>query len=170
MVPQPGLSMQGSYGDLGLNELKSFMLNVQSSVTNMETRFNQFEESLNEVKESNHRLEASNRTMNDTITTLTMGVEELKTSQQQCERLEAQHRSDNLHLYGMEEKSEETWEEAEEKVREYMHKDLKIDDSRISIERAHRMPSKETPKPVIAKFSFYKHNHRDQVLKSYKNV
>lgn len=66
----------------------------------------------------------------------------------------------------MEEKPRETWEETEEKVHEYMPKDLETDDSRISIEKACRMSSRETPRPVIIKFSLYK--HKDQVLKSYR--
>ena len=169
-LSKPGFSLHGQQGDAGFNELKSIMLNVQSSVTNMETRFNQFEESSNEVKESNRRLEESNTNRNSTISMLTTRVEnleeELETCKQQCERLEAQSRREYLRLYGMEETPRETWEETEGKVREYMRKDLEIDDSRISIEKAHRMSSRETPRPVIIKFPFYK--HKDQVLKSYR--
>ena len=51
-------------------------------------------------------------------------------------------------------------------VRDYIRKDLEIDESRVQIERAHRLSSKEKPRPVIVKFSFYK--DRDEILKTYK--
>lgn len=154
-----------------MEELKTIMLNVQSSVTSTQTKFGQFENNLQQVMESNQRLEESNRNMNEKVGELTTKVnnleKELKTSQQKCENLEAQSRRENLRIYGFEEKQpRETWEETEELVRDYIQKDLEIDESRISIERAHRLSSKEKPRPVIVKFSFYK--DRDRVLKKYK--
>ena len=96
----------GLCGETGLDELKSIMLNVHTSVTNMETRFNQFETSLNQVKASNKRLEGNQLEMNTTVNTLTTKVTnleaELKLSQRKCEQLAAQSRRENLRLYGME--------------------------------------------------------------------
>ena len=160
----------GPRGETGLEELKSIMPNVQASVSNMEMRFNQFETSLSQVKESNKRLEDNQIEMNSTVNKLTTKVTtleaELKLSQRKCEQLEAQSRRENLRLYGMEEKQNETWEETEQNVRDYIRKDLDMDERDINIGRAHRLPSKEKPRPVIVKFSFYK--DRETILKLYK--
>ena len=160
----------GVRGETGIEELKSIMLNVQATVSNMESRFNQFESSLTQVKESNKRLEDNQREMNTTVNNLTSKVtkleSELKQSQRKCEQLEAQSRRENLRLYGLEERPNETWEETEQNVRDYIRKDLEIDESGVQIERAHRLSSKEKPRPVIVKFSFYK--DRDKILKTYK--
>ena len=82
------------------------------------------------------------------------------------ERLEAQSRRDNLRFHGFEDKRDETWEESELKVRDYIRDDLGVDESSIQIERAHRLRSKNSPRPVILKFSHYK--DRDKVLKAYR--
>ena len=160
----------GPRGETGLEALKSIMPNVQASVSNMEMGFNQFETSLSQVKESNKRLEYNQIEMNSTVNHLTTKVTtleaELKFSQPKCEQLEAQSRRENLRLYGMEEKQNETWEETAQNVRDYIRKDLDMDERDINIERAHRLPSKEKPRPVIVKFSFYK--DREKILKTYK--
>ncbi|MEW8544943.1 MAG: hypothetical protein AB2693_15565 [Candidatus Thiodiazotropha sp.] len=93
-------------------------------------------------------------------------LNELKTSQEKCEHLEAQSTRENLRLYGVDEMQNETWEDTEKLVREYISKDLDMDDTDISIERAHRIPSREKPRPIIVKFSFYK--DRDRILKTYR--
>ena len=51
-------------------------------------------------------------------------------------------------------------------VRDYICEELEIDETQIRIERAHRLRSKATPKPIIVKFSFFKEN--DEVLKVYR--
>ena len=55
------------------------------------------------------------REMNTTVNNLTSKVTklelELKQSQRKCEQLEAQSRRENLRLYGLEERPNETWEE-----------------------------------------------------------
>ena len=41
-----------------------------------------------------------------------------------------------------------------------------IDDTDIKIERAHRLPSRNSPKPIIVKFSLFK--DKDSVLRAYR--
>ena len=48
-------------------------------------------------------------------------------------------------------------------VRGYISQTLGIDDTDIKIERAHRLPAKSSPRPLIVKFSFYK--EKDRVIK-----
>lgn len=146
------------------------MLDVQGSMRNMETKFSQFELSLKEVTETSSRLIESNREMKESMVDLSNKVDslevKLKTSEERCEKLEAQSRRENLRFYGFEEKKDETWEETEETVRQYIGTDLELDPGRISVERAHRIQAKETPRPVIVKFSFFK--DKENVLKQYK--
>lgn len=159
-----------STSDTNLAELKDIMLEVQRSQNNMETRFSKFESSLNSVMESHSRLLESNKQMNETVGKLSQKVdkleEKLKVSEEKCERMEAQSRRENLKFYGLEQNGNESWDETEEKVREYLQTDLEMDHDGISIERAHRIPGKEKPNPVIVKFSFFK--DKEKVLKQYR--
>ena len=43
-----------------------------------------------------------------------------------------------------------------------------IDDADIKIERAHRLPAKSSPRPLIVKFSHYK--DKDRILKRYREI
>ena len=65
--------------------------------------------------------------------------------------------------YGFEDKSDESWEESETRVRNYIDEHLNIDEASIQIERALRIRCKNSPRPIIAKFSHYK--DRENVLK-----
>ena len=84
------------------------------------------------------------------------------------ENLEAQSRHENLKFYNVPESQKETWEESERKVRHYISETLHMDDTRISIERAHRLPANNKPRPIIVKFSFFK--DKDRILQEFKNL
>ena len=167
----PGATAGSRSGQDGaIFELKGIMLDVQNSMRNMETEFSHFEQSLKDVTDTSNRLLESNREMNESIVDLNGKVdsleEKLKVSEERCERLEAQSRRENLRFYGFDEKKDETWEETEETVRQYLGTDLELDPRRLSIERAHRIQAKETPRPVIVKFSFFK--DKEKGLKRYR--
>ena len=55
------------------------------------------------------------------------------------DQLENQSRRENLVFHGLKDKSNETWEESESNVRKYIFEDLGLDETRISVERAHRI-------------------------------
>ena len=97
-------------------------------------------------------------------------VDNLETTVQKItdanERMEAQSRRSNLIFYGIQGDKKESWETSEEKLREYLTDELHIDESRIQTERVHRLKTKSSPAPIIAKFSFFK--GRDAVLKQYR--
>ena len=90
----------------------------------------------------------------------------MKASEEKRERLEAQSRRENLCIYGLSEDRNESWDDTENKVREYMSRDLELNEDDISIERAHRIQGSEKPGPFIVKFSFYK--DKDRVLETYR--
>lgn len=82
------------------------------------------------------------------------------------DQMENQSRRENLIFHGMTETDDETWEQSETKVRHFISDDLSLDDSRISIERAHRLNTRKSPRPVIVKFSHYK--DKEKVLRTYR--
>ena len=153
-----------------ISELKQIMIDVQNSVKSMEGRFAQFENSLKEVQETNNKLIESNNQISEDVGNLNKKVakleSDLKVSEEKRERLEAQSRRENLRIYGLPEEKNETWEDTENKMREYISRDLEMNQANISIERAHRIQGTEKPRPVIVKFSFYK--DKESVLKKYK--
>ena len=77
-------------------------------------------------------------------------------------------RRENLRFFDIPETPKETWDQSEERVRGYISETLGIDDSSIKIERAHRLPSKSSPRPLIVRFSFFK--DKDRVLKRYREI
>ena len=137
----------------------------------MECKMDTFETSLNEVKESNKKLETTQKEMKDDFKDMTDKVDrlekQLKTSESKCEQLGAQSRRDNLRLFGIQERENETWDDTETRVRQFIKRDLELEENEIKIERAHRLPGNESPRPVIVKFSFFK--DRDNVLQAYRN-
>ena len=88
-------------------------------------------------------------------------------SEEKRESLEAQSRRKNLSFYGMAVERDDSWEGTENMIRDYINKVLEIDQSTMSIERAHRIQSLEKPRPVIVKFSFYK--DKERILKKGKD-
>ena len=89
----------------------------------------------------------------------------VKEAEKKNENLEAQSRRENLKFYGIEDDRRETWEQTELKTRNYLTTQLDIDESNIQVERAHRLPSRSNPRPVIVKFSHFK--DKERVLKAY---
>lgn len=90
-----------------------------------------------------------------------------KENERKNEKLESHSRRFNLKFFGFEDSINESWEESENKVKNYLHEGLHIDDSEIRIERAHRLGgSKSVPRPIIVKFSFFK--DKEKILRAYR--
>ena len=88
------------------------------------------------------------------------------------ERLEAQSRRDNLRLYGSDDKSDESWEESETRVR-YIDEHLNINETSTQIERAHRIRGKNSPRLIIVKLSHYKDkikSHTKKIEKTFSKL
>ena len=124
------------------------LIDIQRSIKQMHTKFDNLERSMNDLKQENKHLREEN-SLNSKI-----------------ENLEAQSRRQNLKFFNVPESEKESWEESEHKIRQFMRDTLDIDESTISIERAHRLPGKYKPRPIIAKFSFFK--DRERVLQSFR--
>ena len=102
----------------------------------------------NHLETSVHQLIRDSRILKDQNAYLSKQFKELKSSvlklesqnkeqEMKTERLESQSRSDNLRFYGFGDKSDESWEESETRVRNYIDEHLNIDEASIKIERAH---------------------------------
>lgn len=156
--------------NLNETDTTSILLEIRRDVKNLNTKFDHLEKSVQSLKRDSKFLKDQNSILTKQVTDLQSTVSQLESRAQEAEirneRLEAQSRRDNLRFYGFEDKQGETWEESENKVRSYIANDLNIEESSIQIERAHRIPSKTSPRPLIVKFSFYK--DRDRVLKAYR--
>lgn len=107
--------------------------------------------------------------MNDNVKDLPDRVKKLETDlksrEEMRERLEAQPRRENLRFHGIPKDRDEPREETKEKIKDYISRDLDMNQASTSIERAHRMQSVETPRPAIIKDSFYQ--DKERVLKTH---
>ena len=132
------------------------LIDIQRSIKQMHTKFDNLERSMNDLKQENRHLREENSKL----------VREMDHLNSKIENLEAQSRRQNLKFFNVPESEKESWEESEHKIRQFMRDTLDIDESTISIERAHRLPGKYKPRPIIAKFSFFK--DRERVLQSFR--
>ena len=150
----------------------SILLDIQKSVKRLDKKFDKMEKSIKGLKKENGELKAQNTELKENVTILQDTVCDLSEQNRiltdKYESLENQSRRGNLKFYNLTENNGETWVDTEQKVRQYIHNDLKLDASQISIERAHRLPGKYKPRPVIVKFSFYK--DRERVLRTYREI
>lgn len=164
------LNLNDNLNGTDTTDTTSILLEIRRDVKNLNTKFDHLEKSVQSLKRDSKFLKDQNSLLTKQVTDLQSTVSQLESRAQEAEirneRLEAQSRRDNLRFYGFEDKHGETWEESENKARSYIANDLNIGESSIQIERAHRIPSKTSPRPLIVKFSFYK--DRDKVLKAYR--
>ena len=150
--------------------ITSILLEIRRDVKKTNKRFYHIEKSVKSLKRDTKFLKEQNSNLTRQVMSLQTTVAHLETRAQEAEskneRLEAQSRRDNLRFYGFEDKRGETWEESENVIRSYISNELDLEESNIQIERAHRIPSKSSPRPIIVKFSFYK--DREKILKTYR--
>ena len=107
---------------------------------------------LSDIKVQLHDLSKQMTDLQTKVNNLTKENKELK---QKCEKLESQSRRENLIFHGINEEPKETWNDTEKKVRTVLKEKLNIDNAEdqeaVSIERAHRLPTKDRnkPRPII---------------------
>ena len=134
----------------------SVLLEIRRDVKKMNKKFDHLEKSVRTLKHDSKLLKEQNVQLTRQVTELQATVSQLESRTQETEmkneRLEAHSRRDNLRFHGFEDKRGETWDESESKVRNYIYDDLGVDESSIRIERAHRIRSKNSPRPIIVKF------------------
>ena len=156
--------------DIDGTSATALLLEIHRDVKCMNKKFDHREKSVRVLKHDSKYLKEQNSILTKQVTELQSTVSQLESCTHETEikneRLEAQSRRDNLKFHGFEDNRGETWEESENTVWRYIFDELAIDESAIQIERAHRIRSKNSPRPIIVKFSHYK--DRDRVLKSFR--
>lgn len=152
------------------SDMKTLLLDIRKDVKQINHKFDSMKKSVKELKQSNKQLQRQNENLTKVVSELKEQVSQLEIDSRKNaeanEKLESQSRRSNLILYGIAGDKRESWEESEEKFRGYLAESLKIDQSKIQTERVHRLNTKSSPAPIIAKFSFFK--DREKVLKAYK--
>ena len=152
------------------SNMTDLLLEIRSDVKRMNSKFDKLDKKVQDLKKDNKYLKQQNESLSQQVNELTTTVMNLETrmndAEKRNEQLEAQSRRENLKFYGFEDDQSETWEQSENKVRSYISNELNMDEQSIKIERAHRLFSKTSPRPIIVKFSYFK--DKELVLKSYR--
>lgn len=165
------LEVNSNEADIDPNsDMKTLLLDIRKDVKEINHKFNTMKKSVKELKQSNKQLQCQNEDLTKVVSELKEQVNQLEIESRKNteanEKIESQSRRSNLILYGIAGDKRESWEESEEKFREYLSDNLKIDQTKIQTERVHRLNTKSSPAPIIVKFSFFK--DREKVLKAYK--
>ena len=159
-------------GLLGGATPMNVLLDIHRNVTRLNRKFDHIQKSVTDLKKDNKQLKQQNVYLTKKVRELSSSVAELECSSKQSEiryeKLEAQSRRENLRFFDIPEEPRETWDQSEQKVRDYISGTLGINDSDVKIERAHRLPGKSHPRPLIVKFSYYK--DKDRILKRYREI
>lgn len=153
-------------------DIKTVLLDIRREVRKTNHKFDSLECKVNNLKVSHDSLVVDHEELqknHDELKSENQALsEKVNNMSKKLDQLENQSRRENLVFHGMEEEADETWETSEGKVRSYIDENLGLDETSILIERAHRLNTKTTPRPIIVKFSLFK--DRDKVLKSYRET
>ena len=134
----------------------------------MNKQFDSFDKKVKELKQLKQQNENLSKQVTDLTTTVISLETRIQDTEKKNEQLEAQSRRENLKFHGIGEDINGTWDQSETKIRKYFSDELGIDDTNIKSERAHRLPSKSKPRPVMVKFSHFK--DKDHVFKMYREI
>ena len=134
------------------------LIDIQRSIKVLDSKFDKMDKAVADLKRENEKLNHANVELSKKVDNLNA----------KDEQFEAQSRRENLKFINIPESGRETWEESENKVRKFLKEKLDQDETAISIERAHRLPSPSKPRPIIVKFSHFK--DKDRVLQQYKSL
>lgn len=155
------------------DNMKDLKTEITSLRTAMETKHDELENKLkteiqgikNLVKESNDDMNSKIDELKDENKGLREKIEKLQDEKYQ---LEDHSRRNNLIFWGLAESqgNYETWDECEAKVREFMKEELEIneaeDETKLQIERAHRLGKKKLNKTrgIIVNFARWKQKQK----------
>ena len=160
----------GENFDVNDINMTDILLEIRKDVKSMNKKFGKMEKTVKGLKRDNALLKQQNEGLGKQVSTLSVSVARLEAriaeTEKKNEHLEAQSRRENLKFYGLNDEQGETWEQSEANVREYLTRDLGMNVSDMGIERAHRLPSRSSPRPIIVKFSSFK--DKDLVHKKYR--
>ena len=139
-----------------LYEIRQDVKSTRSDIQETNRKFDRLEQSVNDLRNSHDDLKNENIQLNRKLDTLTRKVDQM----------ENQSRRENLIFHGISENENETWEQCESKIRNFLSDELSLEADRLSIERAHRLNTRKFPRPAIVKFSHFK--DKEKVLRTYR--
>ena len=136
-----------------LREMKSEMKTDLSSIN---SKMEDISNTVNVLKSENELLRQENISIKQELSSMSVKLD----------KLEGHSRRNNLRFLGIKGRISESWEESEQKVREFISDTLGLTDlANVEIERAHRVGSRRSDScPIIAKFSKYK--DRESILRA----
>ena len=135
-----------------------------------DSKFDGLSKSVNQLKVENRKLKDQNDKLETKVSTLTDKLQSVETTLsdhvKKQEKLETFSRKNNLKFYDIDDSKNETPEESQRKVFDFVKTTLEIDTTDIPIERAHRIPTRFGNIPIIMQFTHYK--HRELILKAFR--
>lgn len=149
-----------------LKELREFKENYEKTNKELKQSVDKLTEDITQLRT---QVGAAQKSADEACAENEILRDELDQTRSRLDHLEAQSRRDNLIFHGITQDGdrEESWDECENKVREFVTDKLDIDGDELEFERVHRLKSnKKNPSPIIAKFSRFK--QRSQVLDAAK--
>ena len=152
------------------SDVKDLLLDIRQEMRYMNRKFDKLEGTMTTLKQDNKVSKRQNKQLNKRVEDLSSKLQTLanlaRENELKNEKLESQSRRENLKFVGIEEARKETWEESEDKVRNYIAEGFNLEGTQIRIERAHRLTgSSSVTRPIIVKFSFFK--DKDKILRAY---
>lgn len=139
--------------------IDTFMLDINTSIIDLKNSLEFTQSEYTETKRQLQSLDSSHTELHKLETKFTNIEDSL-------DYLENQSRRNNLRFEGITEKPGESWHDTEQTLRTLIKEKMKLDVSKLEIERAHRVGNKtrSTPRPIVARFLRYK--DRDVILKN----
>lgn len=149
---------------------------LKNKVKDLQEETNSLQESLTNAHQEIEDLKEHNKVQDKAIEELKKGVKDLtrdaNSEKERVIKLESHSRRNNLNFFNIREEKEDSFAKTEAILRKFLTKELKAEDAEeISIERAHRIGKPRVdgkPRPIIAKFSFFK--DKDYVLSLGSNL
>ena len=94
--------------------------------------------------------------------------DENRTLERRVDSMENYSRRNNLIVAGIPQQEKETWEETELALKKILTTKLGLAEDAVQFDRVHRLRTKSTPQPIIARCTFYK--DKETVLKLSKKL
>ncbi|WAQ93695.1 hypothetical protein MAR_006166 [Mya arenaria] len=139
--------------------MTEILLEIRRDVKNMDRKFDTLKKSVADLKKENLVLKEHNIKLSAEVNTLTKKMsiveESVTSSDLRSEQIEMQLKKNNLKLFNVAESPNEIAAELDDNVRKLVRDDLGIDNSNMSFEDMHRLPGKQSPRPVHVHFANY---------------
>jgi len=161
--------------DVALAAVKEIQT-LKEQVSELQTKNNHFEESLKFAYDEIQDLKSNVADLRETTSIQQQDIfaliDDLGAEKARGVKLESHSRRNNLRFFNIAEQANESYQDAEQALRKFLENDLGGGHdfaTNISIERVHRTtaakpPTTMKPRPIIAKFSYFKEKERIRMM------